>query len=754
MAGGFASTTAAGTGAPRRWPGVLLVIAAVTLAYAVAVLVGRAQEADNVRILGVFDPLFLWIRGSGAAASDWLEKHVLWVAYGLSGGVLLIVISAAIATRRLPLGVLAPCAVLLLGVWGQALLLMDVVTVGTAVYLFAVLAAAALGWWRPMRRLPGFPACGPEPGAGLAGSWQPSWRVECGIVIAIGLVALVFRTWALTELSDFLDLETVNSWVQSRTLKGVADYYRFTFLTTNPGAAHMLPQWALFNVFGTSIFTLRMAAVLWGVAATLLMYWLVRRLAGVGPAVLAALLFATAPDQLFWSRSENGFFSPVPVLALATVHVCLWMAARFSFLSVLTAALLMPASRYFYTTCLAMFLLPLAVAGHAAVFVRGAWRKLWFVIPILAFGLVAWWYHLTLLLGVLNGNHFEFRHPAQIYGGTAWTRQGDFSQASTLDLLRLQAASMSEGLTRTVRDMTDETTNSFGHWYMRAQMNPHPTTMNVGIVVLLALGLGYLLGQLRDPRAWMLLVWLGISLLPGIMSRDATPRRMSMLFPAAHIIGILFVAAFVRAIRQGAGRRTADVATGAAAVALAIVVLTNTVSHFRMPMQPVIFADYARFLRPILRQSDTVFLNLPRPFISLLQFGDVDRFVSAPWCLQGVDQGSSWLRVGLEPQCTFGDEAYSLTFTPSEIEAARAAHRTQRISYAFFVEPTTQDELELIRALYPNAPAHEYVSPRDHRHLATVSIDVADSVAVRAPLLRSAASPPPDVLADVGEHAV
>ena len=76
VAGGFASTTAAGTGAPRRWPGVLLVIAAVTLAYAVAVLVGRAQEAENVRILGVFDPLFLWIRGSGAAASDWLEQHV------------------------------------------------------------------------------------------------------------------------------------------------------------------------------------------------------------------------------------------------------------------------------------------------------------------------------------------------------------------------------------------------------------------------------------------------------------------------------------------------------------------------------------------------------------------------------------------------------------------------------------------------------------------------------------------------------
>ena len=752
MAGEFASTPAAG--APRRWPGALAVVAALALAYVAVLLIGRAQEAANVRILGVFDPIFLWIRESGGAASDWLERHVVWVAGALSAAVLLIVAAALVATRRLSLGLLAPCGVLLLGVWGQALLLADVPRAGAGVYILAILAAVGLGWWRPMRRLPGFPGLGADPGAGLEGSWQPRWAVECAIVIAIGAVALLCRTWALTELSDFLDLETVNSWVQSRTLEGVADYYRFTFLATNPGAAHMLPQWALFNLFGTSVFTLRMAAVLWGVAAVLLMYWLVRRLAGVAPAALAALMLATAPDQLFWSRSENGFFSPVPVLALLTLHVCLWMAARFSFASVFWAAVLMPASRYFYTTCLAMFLLPVAVAAHATLFVRGAWRKLWFVVPLLALGLVAWWYHLTVLLGVLNDGNFQFRHPAQIYGGTSWTRQGDFAQASTVELLRLQAASMGEGLWRTVRDMTDLTTNSFGHWYMRAQPNPHGTTMNVGLVVLLALGLGYLAGQVRDPRAFMLLAWLVVALMPGVMSRDATPRRMSMLFPAAHVIGTLFLAAFVRMVRQAAGRRVAEIATGAAAVVLSIVLLTNTVSHFRMPLQPVIFADHLRFLQPLLRDSDSVFFNLPRPFVSLVQLGDVDRFVTAPWCIQTVEQDASWLGVGLQPQCTFTDEAYGLVFTPAEIEAARAAHRMRRISYVFFVEPTTQSQLDLIRALYPTAEFHDYISTRDLRHLAVVTIDLADSVALRAPLLRSAASPPPDVLADVAERAV
>jgi 4-amino-4-deoxy-L-arabinose transferase-like glycosyltransferase len=755
VAGGCASTTAAGNGAPRRYgPGVLAILAAVALACVVVILLGQAQEAANVRILGVFDPLFVWIRESGARASDWLERHPVRVAGMLGGGVLLILAGAVAATRRLPAAVLAPCIALLLGIWGQALVLADATKPGVVLYLAGVVVAAAYGWWRPMRRLAGFPPVGAETGAGLEGSWRPRWPVECALVIAIGIVALIFRTWALTELSDFLDLEMVNSWVQSRTLAGVAGYYRGTFLTTNPGAAHLLPQWALFNVFGTSIFTLRMAPVLWGVAATLLLYWFVRRIAGVGPAVLAAMIFATAPDQLFWSRSENGFFSPVATLAMVTLHVCLWMATRLSARSVAVGALLMPASRYFYTTALAMFLLPLAVAAHATVFLRGAWRKLWYVLPILALGLVAWWFHLTVVLGVLNGNNFQFRHPASIYGGTAWTRQGDFAQSPALDLIRQQAHSMGEGVLRTIRDMTAETTNSFGHWYIRSQVNPHPTTMNVGIVVLLALGVGYLLGQLRDPRAWLLLVWLVLSLLGGIMSRDATPRRMSMLFPAAHIIGTVFLAAALRGVRQGAGRRVADLATAVAAFAMTIVILTNTVSHFRLPMQPVIFADYSRFLLPALRDSDSVFLNLPRPFISLLQFTDVDRFVRAPWCIQRVEEDKSWLQAALEPKCTFTDEAYGLVFTPAETEAIRARHQMRRISYVFFVDPTNRWQLDLVRALYPGGKFSDYVSPRDNRHIAVVTIDIADSLALRTPVVHSAASPAPDVLADVAEQAV
>ncbi len=737
---------------PRRWPGALLIVAGTGAAYAAAVLIGRGQEARGERILSVFDPFFLALRGPGAGATDWLEGHVAVVAGSVTLLLALLALAGSWGAGRRRAGpLLTACGATGLAVWGQSLLLWDHVALGRALYLAGVGAAFVLGWWQPMRRLPGFPAFGAEAGAGERDTWQPSWPTECWLVLGIALLSLACRAWALTELSDFLDLEMVDSMVQGRTLHGVAEYARETFLTTNPGFAHMLPLWAIYRLFGASVFTLRMAAVLWGVAAVPMMYWVVRRLGGPKPALLAALFMATAPDQLFWSRSENGFFSPVPMLALVTVNVGLWMVERFSLASVLSAAVCMPLSRYFYTTCLAMFLFPLGVMAHATLFVRGAWRKLWFVVPILAVGLVVWWFHLTVLLAALNDWQWRFRHPADIYGGPAWTRQGDFANVSLVELARGQATSMAGQLKDVARDLTYQAQNRFGHWYSRSQPNPHPTTLNVGLVLLAALGVGYLAGQLRDPRAFALLWWLCIALLPGIMSRDAAPRRMSMLFLVAHVIAALFVAALVRLARQSGGHRGASVATATAGAALAVVIGTNAVSHFRLPLQPAIFTDHLRFVRPFLEGSDAWFFNLPHAFRSFVMLGHLEHFLTSPGCFQFVETHIDWLKLGLAPHCTFADEAYNLILTEAERRAVQERYQMHRASFVFFVDPATRKDLGLVRALYPDAAHAEYTSPRDGRHLAAVTVDVAESLALRTPDLRLADPPdaPPALLADV-----
>ncbi|MGD9762677.1 MAG: glycosyltransferase family 39 protein [Candidatus Binatia bacterium] len=752
-----AATAAAVESRPsRRWPGLLLLVCGTALAFIVTVLIGRAQEARGERILAIFDPLFLLLRGPGGGATDWLIAHPAAVAAAASAGLLAIALIGAVRAGRRAAPLFAMCAAIGLAVWGQTLLLLDHFEAGRILYIAAPVLAILVGWWQPMRRIPGFPPFAGAAGAGPGAAWQPSWRTELAVVFGLGLLALAFRAWALTELSDFFDLEMVDSMAQSRTLHGAAEFVRYTFLTTNPGAAHILPQWAIFQLFGTSIFTLRMAPVLWGVAAVMLMYLLVRRVAGAAPALVAALFMATAPDQLFWSRSENSFFSPVAAMALLVVNVGLWMVERLSVRSVVAAALCMPFSRYFYTTGLAMFLFPLAVAGHAVIFVRGAWRKLWLIAPILALGLVVWWFHLTVLLAALNDWDWRFRHPADIYGGPAWTRQGDFKDASVVDLVRLQALSMYDRMERVLNDFTYKAVNSFGHWYARVQLDPHPTTMNVGLVALLVVAVGYFIGQIYDPRAFALLAWLAIALLPGIMSNDAAPRRIGMVFLVAHASGAILLAAAVRLARRVAGVAGGRVAASALGIAAALVLVTNTVSHFRMPMQPVLFADLLSFVRPLVQRSDAIFLTMPDAFRSFIMFDNLEHYLATPGCFQAVDGHREWLKLGLAPRCTFTDATYNLALNDAEQRALQERYRMQRISFVIFADPTTQSILDLLRALYPGAESLVLDSERQERRTVAMTVDIADSARLRTVDLRMAdpPNPPPAVLADVPLRAV
>src|SRR5262249_11603383 len=157
-----------------------------------------------------------------------------------------------------------------------------------------------------------------------------SFRAECLLVLGLTLIALVSRTWALTELYDFFDLEMIDSMVQARTWAGYAGYLDFGFVQNNGGAVHLLPAELIYRLCATSILDRGMTALLWSIPATPLMYTLARRIGGVTAGIFASIFLITAPEQLFWARNENVFFSGVAVCALVTAHLSLWMVERLS----------------------------------------------------------------------------------------------------------------------------------------------------------------------------------------------------------------------------------------------------------------------------------------------------------------------------------------------------------------------------------------------------------------------------------------
>src|SRR5262245_12157518 len=485
----------------RRWPWVLAVIVGILAAYTLIALIGVHADAREQRVLNSLTPVFYWLRDNGAATQEWLQTHRRSV--GFAGVILLLAIGVAALAQRgragYPVGLLA--IALSLGVSAQVALQGDATTTGMWLYLAASGCAVLLGIWCPLKRLAAFPPFPPAAevaaGAAPASGGRPatlSFGRECLLVLGLTLIALISRTWALTELYDFFDLEMIDSMVQARTWAGYAGYLDFGFVQNNGGAVHLLPAELIFRLFGTSIFTLRMTAVLWSITAIPLMYTLGRRIGGVTAGVFTSIFLITAPEQLFRARNENVFFSGVAVCALVTAHLALWMVERLSPLAVFCNALWMPWCRWFYSASMVAFLIPITTALHAMVFGRGLWRKARYVVPGLALGLVFWIFSLSVMKAALHNWEWQFVDPSAVYGASAWRKHGEFRDASFPDLIKLQAVSMSTNFGEIVRNMSYQTEN-FSHWCQRAQPGEHRTIMNVGLALLVFVGLAYLLGQ-------------------------------------------------------------------------------------------------------------------------------------------------------------------------------------------------------------------------------------------------------------------
>ena len=711
----------------RRWPAVVAVVLAVLAAYALVAVIGLRQDAREERILGGLTPLFEALRDGGAATQTFLQQHR--TSAGLVGSALLLAIGIAALAQRgrraWPVGLLVTA--LLLAVWAQVALQGHTTTIGVPLYLAAVACALALGIAVPMRRLATFPAF-PAP-------VRPSisWGWECALVLALTLVGLVSRTWALTELYDFFDLETIDWIVQGRTWSGYLGYLDYGFVQNNGGAVQLLPTQLIFRLFGTSIFTLRMTSVLWGIAAVPLMYTLGRRLGGVAAGVFASFFFITAPEQLFWARNENLHFAPMAVCALVTAHLALWMVQRLSLASVVANALWMPWCRWFYSACMVAFLIPIVTGLHALLVGRGLWRKAWYVIPLLGLGLVFWIFSLSAMKSALHGGQWQFVDPSAVYGASAWRKHGEFRDVGLADLVRLQAVSMSANFAEVVRNMSYHTEN-FSHWCQRVQPAEFRTIMNVGLALLLFVGLGYLLGQPTDRRAFLLLAWWGISILPAILSQEPADRRMAMVFPASHALAGTALAAFLHIVAERGGRLAERLAGLATAIGLAVIGITNLASHLLLPINPILYSDYPRFTRPMLEGSDATFTNIPGPFRTLSVFGNLDHFLESPTCLQFVEP-QRWLMTALNPQCAFDDSVYRITVGDQATDALRRAYNPKRVSYLLLEDPTSAPQIALLRALHPDATLERHPVPRGERTLVGMTVDIKDIEKLRAPSL-------------------
>jgi hypothetical protein len=741
----------------RRWGIGAALVAAIVLSFLVLSGIGARQAERGERVLSVLNPTVDFIRNAGRASGEWMLDHSQSIAWATSLAAAAVACLGLIARGRAALSLVLLAAAVSTVTWGEVLLLADQTSVGIGLYLAGIGCAAVLGFLYPLQRLAEFPALPmlkrrgdrqaadvSEVGAATApAAWHPSWGRECVLIFLLTLVGLVARLYALPELPNHFDLETIESMVASRTPTGLRWWIVDQILASGGGCLHQFHKKILFDLFGTSIFTLRLSAVLFGVAAIPLMYWLVRRLAGAGPAIAATIFFLTAPEQLFWSRCENTFFIPVILVALITAHLGLWLVQRFSIASVCAAALWMPVCRLCYAAGIIMsFYLP-ALFGHALLFVRGAWRKSWYVVPMLAGGLALWFLSLSILLSALGNFHWRYIDPVNMHGGALWRKQGEFLEASPRELVVLQAKSITNNLGDVLKGLTYHV-NGFSHWNERADLGPrHMTMINVTLTVMAALAFGYLLGQIWDRRAFALLFWVGLGLLPGLMSNEAADRRIAAMFPALYVMAAVLLGAVVRLVRLVGSRSLARATTVALGVVVAAVAWANLTSHLLLPINPTVLEGPSRFVTPLFETSDVIFHNLDRGVAEGLLLGNLDRFLTRDPTpgLQFV-AAKEWLSTALNPACDFKDRAYSLTMSPERVDRLRAAYHPRRITFLLQDLPHNRSSIDLMREIYPAAEVRHYQSP-EALSLIALTVSRADVEALHSPSLRVGATQAP-----------
>jgi hypothetical protein len=728
---------------PGPWPAVVFV-AATALSLFLLVAFSRGPAGRGDRVLSVLDPFIGWLRSGGLFLLQVIWKNRAGIGWAVTAGAVLLAVGGFVRsrTRALPLFLLASgvtCAT-----WGQLQLVAGRIGAGWILYGAGVLSMIALGVFFPLEKLSGTPRLS-GPGDWSSGGGEPAWPgwKECGLLFGLVLVALATRGWALNQLPNFFDDEMISTTTASATAYGLREYVKTEFLGTSNGFFQLPVNFLLFKWLGFSLWTVRVPSLLFGIAAIPLFYFLARRLFGTASALVTTTLFVAAPEQLFWSRSESSVFSLVAICGLVTAHIGVSMVKRLSPGGILAAALWTPVCRFFYTACYVLVAYPFLLLSHSVLFVRGALRLALRAAPLLLAGVFLWIGSVSLVLFLVSGS-WEFINPATVRGSVAW-KYGTDPGAGPLDVIRIQTVriarnlrSVAEGLTTHDADHPPYSSPYYQRFFLS---EAHNTTINMGMAVLAALGLGYLVGQLHDRRSALLLFWLALGLLPGCMSDEPDARRISLIFPVLSMAGGLALTVWLRVARQGLGRVAGAGAALAGGLAAAGVFGTSLASHLLLPVGPVAGDEQIRFARPLFDDCDLVVHNLFYRFGKMIAFGNLERILQPGGVGFQYAENKDWPAQALGPACDFRNEVYAITLPPGQIEMRRKTFRPRRVGYLLRRGPASQSQIDLLRGLFPSVPVREQAFVKTSQPLFAMEVPWSEIERLAAPALTAANLP-------------
>ncbi|GEM_PF-1665496 len=380
-------------------------------------------------------------------------------------------------------------------------------------------------------------------------------RVELGALFAIFSIAVVLRMYALNRITNYFEGECAIFSAAAGSLKGIFVANRGLNGPWSPlGVLYYLPMSATFSLFGTTLLSVRMGSVLIGLMTIPVMYLVAKRIAGKSAGIIAATILTFNCLHLGWHRSDiypHGATTwPTALMAYfllraAETRRLIWSAG---------VALMMAVSWHQYPSGQSAVLMPLLGLGFFWMNNRFRLPLTWGQCIILFFGVVMWALGIPLSYYPATGE-IEFLNPLTLTGGrTLW---GDgTSCVGAVGATLCVIAKSSEHIWVVLQGLFFKAPYLFHQEWVPATEYIAPRTLEWPVVACAVVGLFFLLARRTSIETAVLLGWIGAALLPGILSQQAYPKRLSSTFPAIMTLAAVAVAVAYNYVAKSRWRST------------------------------------------------------------------------------------------------------------------------------------------------------------------------------------------------------
>jgi len=384
---------------------------------------------------------------------------------------------------------------------------------------------------------------------------QISIRIELVALILIVLVAAFFRFYDLDELPPGLHYDEAFYGIDAMSILQRREYP--IFFVENFGREPLFSYLVAISFYslGVSAFSIRAVSAMAGIATVLALYFLVKEIFPQDEdslsryrGLLAAFILATSYWHVNFSR-EGLRAILVPLFEVLTFYF-LWRGIRRGGeISFACSGFLLGASLYTYQTARLLPPFLILFSAYRLLLDRGFWRRYRRGLLLL--------FAVTLIAFAPLGSYF-LRHPV---GFTLRTGQAS-------------AITPGGGWDKAARTILTNTAKSLAMFSLRGDDDPRNNlpgrpALDAFLSVGFLLGSTFALVRIRKPEYAFLVFWLGIMLLPTILS-DYAPhyKRALGVTPALAILTANGILALKEGVQRFTRRQTMLIQRGVYFIAL------------------------------------------------------------------------------------------------------------------------------------------------------------------------------------------